>query len=102
MSGCRISGIDDAKDRPAYAKLNLIAIAERYGFSNPMAVNERTVETLQIADRKLLTLFANLRMTTRDHRGGGVDYHFAFGISTNPRYVFAQLDPLNRLHLLVH
>ncbi len=67
-----------------------------------MPVNERTVETLQIGDCKLVTLFANLRVTTRNHSGCGVDYHFAFGISTNPGYFFVQLDALNGLHLLVH
>jgi hypothetical protein len=65
--------IADSQERPAGAELNLISVKERHRFGNSLAVDQRAVETLEVANRKLIAALPYLCVAARDDCGGYID-----------------------------
>src|SRR3981081_2479272 len=84
--------IRQAQQRAAHAQLNFISVKQRDGFSDALAFNQSPVEALQIANEKLFAGLLDLGVTARDHRGGSIDYHFAFDSAAQPRDFPVQLN----------
>jgi hypothetical protein len=77
--------IAEPQRRPAGAQLDLVAIEQRHGIADALVIDQRAVEALQIDDGKLIARPANFRVPPRDDRGVGINYYFAFGITTETR-----------------
>ncbi len=75
--------------------MNLVSIKEGHGLGYSLTAHQRAVEAFQIADDKLFTGFFDLGVTSRNHRGRGVDYYFAFRIAAEARYIAIQIDALD-------
>src|SRR6185369_5856030 len=92
MRRSRMRWIAQAQQRTAGPELNLIAIKQRRRFADALIVDERAVKAFQIGNRELITAFPDLGVTARDHRGIGIDYDFPFGVASEPRHLFSQLN----------
>ena len=90
-----------AQQRAAHAQLNFISVKQRDGFSDALAFDQSPVEALQIANEKLFAGLLDLGVTARDHRGGSIDHHFAFGIAAQPRDFPVQLNPPGLLRVRI-
>ena len=86
-------GIDQFQQWSASAQLNLILVEQINRAGDALAIDERAVEAFQIDHRKLIVGATYLCVTARDDRGGRIDYHVAFRIATQSKYIFVQFKP---------
>ena len=82
--------IDQTQHRAARAKLYLIFVEQLRGGRDSLAINQSTVEALQIRDRKLAVDPPNFGVPARDNRRGGIDYDLAFRIATQTNHLFIE------------